>query len=45
MAHFKRKRKHSKVRCGICAGQRRRFGAGNMKMRAKLKVMKKDKDF
>lgn len=24
--NFKRKRKHSKIRCGICAGQRRRWG-------------------
>ena len=40
--HYKRKRKHSKVKCNICAGQRRRFGAGNMKMREKLKTMTYD---
>lgn len=39
---YKRKRKHSKIKCNICAGQRRRFGAGNRKMRAKLKAMDKD---
>lgn len=38
--NYKRKRKHSKMRCGICAGQRRRFGAGNMKMRELLKSLK-----
>ena len=38
--NFKRKRHHSKIKCGICAGQRRRWGPGNMKMRAKLKAMK-----
>ena len=38
--NYKRRRQHSKMRCPICAGQRRRFGDGNMKMRAKLKAMK-----
>lgn len=42
--NYKRKRKHSKIKCGLCAGQRRRFGAGNEKTRAKLKAMKKDNE-
>jgi hypothetical protein len=44
MANYKRKRKYSKIasKCTICAGQRRTFGAGNCKMRAKLKAMEHD---
>lgn len=40
--HFKKKQKHSKIKCGLCAGQRRRFGAGNLKMKANLKAMSRD---
>ncbi len=45
MSNYKRKRKYSKMatKCSICAGQRRTFGAGNEKMRAKLKAMEHDK--
>jgi len=39
--NFKRKRKYSKMHCHICAGQRRRFGAGNTKTREILKAMEK----
>lgn len=40
--NYKRKQKYSKGRCNICAGQRRRWGAGNMKMKSLLKVFKKE---
>lgn len=36
--NFKRKRRHSKMKCSICAGQRRRFGEREI-VKEKLKEL------
>ena len=42
MANFKRKRRHSRIGCSICAGQRRRFGAGSWKTKQLIKIINKE---
>lgn len=39
--NFKKRRKHSRIRCGQCAGQRRRFGEKEL-TKKKLKIMDKE---
>jgi hypothetical protein len=41
--NFKRKRRHSKTKCNICAGQRRRFGEREI-IKKKDKALKRTQD-